>query len=417
MHRAIARRAALVGGFAFLLWLVGMPPATAGGGLDPSFGTDGIVTTAFPIGAYASGVAIQPDGKIVAAGAAAGATGRGEFAVARYLRNGKLDPTFDGDGMVTTPIAGGGDAAMSVAVQPNGRIVAAGTDSWQRVALVRYRPNGRLDRSFGGNGIVRTNLKPGEDVAYDLAIQPNGRLVVVGYAGSSPPRFAVLRYRTDGTLDPTFGDRGRFIAPGGFGVARSVVLQPDGRIVVAGYNGHGVVIARFRTNGHLDPSFGGDGWVGKIAPPVFALAVAIQPNGRIVAAGDHDIFDVGMVRVTRGGRLDTSFGHRGVVRVDVGPGEQALSAVMIRRDGRIVAAGYAGPHEFGDAVQFRFVSVRCLRDGSLDRTWGGNGKVVTRFPGEGMGRDAVAQANGRIVMVGGAGESHGDAFVLTRYLP
>ena len=128
---------------------VATPALAAPGDLDPGFGTGGTVVTTFPVGSFANAVAVQPDGMIVAVGAAAGPSNTGEFAVARYEAGGSLDPTFSGDGMLTTPIAGGGDEARSVAIQSNGRIVVAGTDSWQRFAVVRYRPNGALDPTFG----------------------------------------------------------------------------------------------------------------------------------------------------------------------------------------------------------------------------------------------------------------------------
>src|SRR5512141_1604453 len=142
----------------------GVPSAQgAGGDLDPTFGNGGQVTTVFPGGSYATAVAIQADGKIVAVGAAAGPSVTGDFAVARYEPDGSLDATFGLEGMVTTAIGGGRDEAQSVAIQENGRIVVSGTDSWRRFAVVRYRPDGDLDSSFGDGGIVRTNFAPGQD--------------------------------------------------------------------------------------------------------------------------------------------------------------------------------------------------------------------------------------------------------------
>ena len=187
---------------ACLLGAIMAPASAAAGHLDPGFGSDGKVTTAFPGGSFASAVAIQADGKIVAVGAAAGASMTGEFAVARYETDGTLDPTFDGDGMLTTPISGGGDEARSVAIQANGRIVVAGTADGRRFAVVRYMANGALDPTFGGDGIVQTDLSPGGDVAYDIAIQPNRKIVAVGPAFfHRGPRFAVVRYLPNGELD------------------------------------------------------------------------------------------------------------------------------------------------------------------------------------------------------------------------
>jgi uncharacterized delta-60 repeat protein len=391
---------------------VATPALAAPGDLDPGFGTGGTVVTAFPVGSFANAVAVQPDGRIVAVGAAAGPSDTGEFAVARYEAGGSLDPTFSGDGMLTTPIAGGGDEARSVAIQSNGRIVVAGTDSRQRFAVARYRPNGTLDPTFGVNGIVRTDLTPRDDIGYDLVIQPDGKIVVVGVAGQPSPSFAVVRYRRDGTLDPTFGEGGKVLTKYEGGVARAVALQPNGRLVVAGYNGYGLAIARYRADGSLDPTFSGDGTIGHVVNPIFALDVALQPDGKIVAAGDFDIFRFGVARFTSDGRLDRTFSRNGIVSTVVGRGEQAVSGLVVERSGKIVAAGSAGPHEAGDMTVWRMVVTRYRSDGTLDPTWGGDGRVRTDFPGGGWARGAVLQADGKIVVAGASA----DGFALARYL-
>ena len=389
------------------------PALAAAGDLDPAFGTGGRVTTAFPGGSFASVVAIQGDGKIVAAGGAAGATGTGEFAVARYGSDGSLDATFDTDGMVTTPIAGGGDDARSVGIEPSGKIVVAGTDGGERFAVVRYLADGALDPSFGGDGIVRTNLTPGTDVGADMAIQADGRIVVVGPAGSAS-RFALVRYRRDGALDRTFGDGGKVL--GRRGVARAVALQPDGKIVVTGYDVYGLVVARFRPDGTPDPTFGGDGVVRRVGSQIFPLDVAIQANGRILIGGDFDIFAFGLARFTAKGKLDGGFGDDGIVSTEVGPGEQAITGLVIQADGRIVAAGRVGPHEGGDPVVPAFALARYLRDGTLDTSWGGDGTLTTEFEGGASAAGAAIQANGSVVVVGGAGSGDAVSFALARYL-
>ena len=387
------------------------PALAAPGDLDQDFGVGGTVVTTFPVGSFANAVAIQSDGRIVAVGAAAGPSNTGEFAVARYETDGSLDPTFSGDGMLTTPIAGGGDEARSVAIQSNGRIVVAGTDSRQRFAVVRYRSNGTPDPTFGGNGIVRTDLTPRDDIGYDIVIQPDGKIVVVGVAGLPSPSFALVRYRRNGSLDPTFGERGSVLTKYQGGVARAVALQPNGRLVVGGYNVYGLAIARYRADGSLDPTFSRDGTIGHVVNPIFALDVALQPDGKIVAAGDFDIFRFGVARFTADGRLDRTFSRNGIVSTDVGMGEQAASGIVVQRSGKIVAAGSAGPHEFGDTTVWRMVVARYRRDGTLDRTWGGDGRVRTDFPGGGWARGAVLQAEGKIVVAGASVEG----FALARY--
>jgi len=395
-----------------------IPASAAEGDLDPGLGTGGTVVTAFPGGeASSNALAIQADGKIVVVGASAGPSNTGEFAVARYRTDGSLDPTFSKNGKLTTPIAGGeGDEARSVAIQANGRIVVAGTDSLRKFAVVRYRSNGALDPTFGGNGIVRTDMTRGDDIAYDLVIQADGKIVLVGGVGQPQPTFGLARYRSNGALDPTFGQRGKVFTGGGTWVARAVALQPNGRLVVAGYNKLGLAVARYRPDGRLDSSFSGDGKLDQnVSAPqhaIFALDVAIQPDGRIVTAGDYDIFQVGLARITVAGRLDRTFGGDGVVRTGLGKGEQAISGLVIQPSGKIVAAAAAGPHESSDTIVWRFVITRYRKDGTLDRTWGGDGKVRTDFPGGGWARGAAAQDDGKIVVAGGAG----GGFALARYL-
>jgi uncharacterized delta-60 repeat protein len=404
-------------GAVIALWL-GVPAAIAAGGdLDPSFGTDGRVTTSFPGGSLGNAVAIQPDQKIVAVGAAPGPLGNGAFAVARYETDGTLDPTFSADGRLTTVIGGGGDEARSVAIQSDGKIVVVGTQDLQWIVVVRYLADGRRDRTFGLHGVVRTSLaRTGFDIGYDVAIQPNGRIVVAGVAGTGD--FVVLRYRQGGGLDTSFGDGGKVLFVHG-GTGRSLVLQPDGKIVVTGYNGWGLVVARLLPDGRRDRTFAGDGVVRRLADSpahlIMPLAVALQTNGKIVVAGDYDIFRSGVARFTTDGRLDSSFGGDGVVQANLGDNEQAFVSLAIQKDGRIVAAGHVEPHEGGDTTVPRIVVARFLRDGSLDDTWGGNGKVATRFSG-GAGCDGVAlQADGRVVVVGTAGSPI--AMVLVRYVP
>jgi uncharacterized delta-60 repeat protein len=403
----------------------GVRPALAtDGDLDVTFGDAGVVTTVFPVGSFATAVATQADGTIVAVGAAAGPSETGEFALARYDESGALDQSFGDGGMVTTPIAGGaGDEARSVAIQENGRIVVAGTDSWRRFAVLRYRPTGVLDGSFGGgDGIVRTNFTPGDDVAFDVAIQPDGKIVAVGGAGFGQLGFEVARYKRDGTLDPTFGEDGTVLTRYRGANARTVAIQPNGRIVVAGYNTTGFAMARYRPDGRLDRSFSGNGTIdhdfGTWNPlrNIFAGAVALQADGRIVVAGGFDIFSIGLARFRPDGRLDRTFNRDGVMRTHVDGAEQGANGLVIQPDGRIVATGYAGPHEGGDPTVFRFVLIRALRRGHLDRTFGDRGKVATFFDGGAFAYGSTADADGRVVVVGGAGEGNRDSFALARYV-
>jgi uncharacterized delta-60 repeat protein len=186
----------LVGAVALVI-AIANPAAAPPGDLDPTFDGDGKVTTDFA-GSFetAGAVAIQGDGKIVAAGTAADVSGISDFALVRYNTDGSLDTAFDGDGKVTTDFAGSGsrDEAHAVAIQGDGKIVAAGLAVVSGIfdfALARYRADGSLDTIFSGDGKVTTDFAGDFDVANGVVIQANGRIVAAGFAGDD---FALARY-------------------------------------------------------------------------------------------------------------------------------------------------------------------------------------------------------------------------------
>jgi uncharacterized delta-60 repeat protein len=390
----------------------------SGGALDPTFDLDGKVTTGFAGGAGARSVAIQSDGMIVAVGGVGG-----QFGLARYDTAGALDAAFGGDGKVTTDLTAGDDEARAVAVQADGKIVAAGHAD-QRFAIVRYNDDGTLDSGFGGDGTVVTNFTPGFDIANAVAIQADGKIVAGG--ASSPGNgsaFALARYNADGSLDTTFGGDGKVTTQFGHlvGAAYGVAIQANGKIVAAGEGagGNGFALVRYRADGSRDPRFGGDG---KVVTRFFggigggAHAVALQPDGKIVAAGTGyaEFGPFAVARYTSTGRLDPTFGRDGKITTQIAVGEETAEDVAIQPNGKIVAAGYAGvPHEFGDPGTGGFALVRYRANGVIDPAFGGDGKVRTHFAsGLALGTGVALQQDGGIVVAGWAG----DRFALARYL-
>jgi len=215
------------------------------GSLDTSFSTDGKVTTAFGTSNdVATSVAIQSDGKIVAAGYSYNGANY-DFALVRYNMDGSLDSTFGTGGKVTTAFGTGDDGAKSVAIQSDGKIVAAGySDNGANYdfALVRYNTDGSLDSTFGTGGKVTTAVGTGTDNAKSVAIQSDGKIVAAGYSYNGANfDFALVRYNTDGSLDSTFGTGGKVTTA--FGTsndeAYSVAIQSDGKIVAAGSSNNG----------------------------------------------------------------------------------------------------------------------------------------------------------------------------------
>ena len=398
---------------------------TSTGGLDPTFGTGGTVTTDFGdlAFAFASAVALQPDGKIVVVGGA-GNPGTFSFALARYLPDGGIDLTFGSGGKVTTdfgadPLSG----ASALAMQSDGKIVLAGRTgdvSVSNFALARYRPDGGLDFTFGANGKVTTDFGA-DDSASAVAVQPDGRIVVAGSTGIFPGifpsggyDFALARYTPDGTLDPTFGSGGRITTDfGGSDVAQALALQADGKIVAAGSNNAAFALARYIANGSLDPTFGTGG---KVTTDFGAAsAVAIQPDGKIVASGGSPF---ALARYEPTGNLDLGFGVGGRVTTDFSDFFEGR-AMALQLDGKIVVAGGArNPFSSG---QDNFALARYNSNGSPDLTFRGEGKVTTDFGAASASASAVAvQPDGKIVVAGERSSVFGvqtTAFALARYHP
>jgi uncharacterized delta-60 repeat protein len=295
------------------------------GSLDTSFDFDGKVTTAFAgFKESAWSVFPQADGKIITAGWSTVSTDNNDFALARYNADGSLDSSFDFDGKVTTPIGSSNDAGYRATLQADGKIVVAGR-SWNGTkidfALIRYNTDGSLDSTFDGDGKVTTAMGSVEDIIRSVITQLDGKIVVAGYSKNATDYdFALARYNTDGSLDSTFDGDGKLTTAIGSGndQAFSMVLQSDGKILVAGYSTNATdadfALVRYNANGSLDTSFDGDG---KLILAIGAAAnsqkngLVLQPDGKIVVTGvtnngtDND--DIAVVRFNPDGSLDTTF--------------------------------------------------------------------------------------------------------------
>ncbi len=271
------------------------------GSLDTSFGINGIVTTGFSPGSDdgAFAIALQSDGRILLAGFTASG-GDEDFALARYDTDGTLDPGFDGDGLVTTDIAGFFDRARAMAVQSDGRILLAGSafnnNNDEDVAVVRYLATGGLDTVFGNNGRVIIDFVSSNERATGIALQGNGRIVLAGSTRSGGDRdFLALRLLVSGSPDTTFGAAGTGSVITDLGglddLASGVAIQSDGKILLSGLSNNGgadqFALVRYESSGALDTTFGTGGSVltsiGAIADA--AQAITLQPDGRIVLAG------------------------------------------------------------------------------------------------------------------------------------
>lgn len=393
----------LVGMVAILAFLLAPSAVATPGEVDATFGAGGTLTTNFG-GTYdwAYGVAVQPDGRILAAGVS-NAGGTYDFALARYAPDHSLDPTFGEQGTVTTDFGDSYDWAYGLALLPDGRIVVAGVSDLggsKNLALARYLPNGSLDPSFGNGGLVVEGRRPlTVDIAHGLAVQPDGHVLVAGvtYEDKVSLRqegdFIAARYTPDGSADPTFGVGGIVTTDfnrGSYDAAHALALQPDGRVLLGGYStntaGRGTLfgaeqlaLARYLPSGVPDFGFGRGGKVivdaGSLDEEIRALAMA--PDGGIVAAGfanGERRGDVLVARFRTDGQLDRGFGDRGLSITDFGTHSERLTAVALQPDGSVVAAGEIAREHHGD-----FAVLRYDRTGRLDRSFGAEGVASVDF--------------------------------------
>lgn len=397
----------------------------ANGSIDGSFGTNGSVTTSFLNADVASAVAIQADGKIVAAGH--GYTEyyvNSDLALARYTANGILDPAFDGDGKSNTSIDTAASNARAVALRQDGYLILAGTtaggSSTDFAVAIYY--NGYLQR--------KTITKFGTDsanVATSVAVQADGGFVAAGYTDYGSTRdFALVRYTADGSVDSLFGSGGRVetVLPY-WSEIHATVIQPDGKIVVAGYVDIGddfslpMALARYDSHGSLDATFGDHGIV-IVAAASAANAIALQDDGKIVVVGYVPGFnfpnfysDFAITRLTANGSLDTSFDGDGIATTHFADFAVA-TAVAVMPDQRIVASGRT---QLANASTMEFALAQYNPNGSLDVSFGDSGKVRTPID-ESLGATGIGiQRNGKIVVAGYTTGHSGPDFTVLRYRP
>jgi uncharacterized delta-60 repeat protein/uncharacterized repeat protein (TIGR01451 family) len=427
----------------------GMPNSTASAAiaLDTGFGGGGTVRTDFSGNIdEARAVVLQQDGKIVAAGSSfSSAKTVEDFVVARYNSNGSLDKRFGNNGKVITDFFRNVDSISAVAIQPDGKIVVGGfaqlggSGSTPRVfALARFNSDGSPDSSFGSGGKLTTSFGGSFASVSSIMLQPDGKIIAAGTADFNPRvpgaglDFALARYQPNGGLDGSFGDAGKltFDFFGSFNQANAAALQSDGKIVVVGGAAYdnanrsiGFALARFNPNGSPDAVFGSGG---KQITDFFgtggqANGVVIQPDGKIVVAGTASDnasrfagTDFALARYNPDGSLDDSFGSGGRASVPLPDSttEQA-NALALAPDGKIIVAG-AAYKSFATPPDFALA--RYKQDGSLDEGFGSGGVLTTDFAGGTDEAFAVAiQPNGNLVAAGRAFRNNFD-LALARYL-
>jgi len=406
-----------------------VPSASANpeGVRDSGFGDSGLAPYIF-LGQIV-GVAVQSDGKPVVAAEVAGGS---SFGVARFTRDGDLDPSFNGGGVNITTVETD-DRSTALALQPDGKVLVAGTfsnGSNKDIAILRYTDEGALDGGFGEGGVFTTGIGSADDVPNAITVQPDGKIVVVGYSTSAHKDFAVLRLTAGGALDQSFGGGDGFVTtPLGSAdaIAYAVALEDDGKIIVGGGGrnpGQRFAIRRYTTGGALDTAFGTGGLLmPSLGDFDTARSLLIQPDGMLLAVGQtrfDSVFDVGMIRFDlEANQLDDSFGVNGLVRQHIGlvdSWSDDIVAAALQPDGKVVVTGDTA----ADETTSHIVVARFDTFGNLDNSFGSGGVWTEGNVGGGgtlEGANAVAVGfDGGIVVGGRASTIQGDKTAVLRYV-
>jgi uncharacterized delta-60 repeat protein len=392
----------------------------AEGDLDPTFGSGGRVTTDVGSDAFQEGTAIDPEGRILVLGQARAANNVDtHMLVCRYLPNGTLDSSFDGDGIATFDFpAAGSDSADAATVDAQGRILVLGVTegAGQDFGLIRLNPDGSRDTTFGpggSNGFVTKDFSGSDEFPAAVSVDSQGRIVVAGTARVGGDfDFAVARYDSNGLIDTTFSDDGQqtvdFTPLGNDqDLALGMVIDSQGRIVLAGRTQqpslYDFALARLNSDGSRDATFGSNAdpnEKGEVTTPIgdssdAANAVALDAQGRIIAAGSAVVGtreQFALARYNPDGSLDTTFSGDGKQTTPIGTAGDGDSAdfVGVDSDGRIAIAGDANIN-----ADERSALVRYTPDGELDPTFGAGGMVTQQ---DGQMRSGLVDAQDRIVL-------------------
>jgi uncharacterized delta-60 repeat protein len=409
-----------------LILLFNIPAWSAAGDLDASFGQNGItLPPGFNGNSYATAIALQPDGKIIAGGTVPTPPGGFPgFGLARYLPNGALDTTFGTNGRVVTSLneyTSTGTTLNAIAVLPDGKIVIAGSvripdpsNGFSQYALfvIRYNSDGSLDSTFFGNGKYKYEAGGINTSGEAIKVLPDGKFLVAGYTGAAlkgnvPYKGLLFRFAGNG-LDSTFAGGGISITPTASGEFRyfSLTTLPDNKILVGGAIGNNAImvyfsITRYNADGTIDAGFGTNGTITKTeAFYSKAVGTLVQTDGKIIGICSvnplSDSSDVVVFRFLPDGTPDPSFGTNGKVTTAVTNLADEARAGALQKDGKIIVAGYS--YNVNTGAGYNPLVIRYNPNGTLDRTFGTGG--IARQPSTAQLSDMLLQDDGKILGVG-----------------
>ena len=352
-------------------------------------------------GGICSAMAIQDDGKIIVGGRGGETVSNSGFCLVRFNENGTVDTTFGCNGMTITAYSG---SIQSIIILPGGKILAGGFLG--NIMLAQYSPDGKLDSSFGVNGIVMPYFPAMRyTYCYALKLQDDGKIVMTG--NSNGVSVLTARFLSNGSFDTSFAHIGYSVISSAC-LALDAAIQPDGKIIVAGQglNGNNFFMARYLPGGTLDNDFGNEGQVFSDVSSMneFISSITLQKDGKIIAAGRCDFnnqyntnFRTAIVRYNNDGSVDSSFGTNAMSYVQFNEASSDPRKVMIQKDGKIIIAGdYTDFFSFHKPTLTRFTT-----SGAIDETFGNAGTILTTTFGDSLTcRSAVMQNDGKIAIGG-----------------
>lgn len=414
-----------IGSYCFLILQNAL--AQQPGDLDLSFGNNGIITfgEASTRHDQARSLSIMSNGKIVVAGKVSGLSGQdNDIIVGQLLSTGQLDNTFGTNGLTITDLGGTSDIAQDIVDGGADVILIVGGSNQSgtfQAVLIQYDYSGIVDSDFGVSGSLFIDLGPNGSGLVSASPFDSGHFFAIGSANDD---FAIAKFQATGELEAGFGNSGTTLidlSPSDGG--GRIVPQPDGRILFSGTKAElggfsNGVIGRLDSDGMLDVSFNGSGWLDLALSNNIDLVsdLALLPNGDILCTGtvfDETTLDAEIyaAKILSNGTFDNSFGIDGVAKYDIDTGNDQSSSMILQPDGKIIIGGYVN-----DGNDDNFCLIRINQDGSLDASFGNNGIVITEIsPANDRIASMVLQADGMLVVTGTARIGNNDDIAVARY--
>ena len=386
--------------------------------LDPDFGLIGSTIVNQVDEGWINSIVLQPDGKIVGVGSTSKHGNFDNSSLFRLNQNGQFDSTFGLGGIVVSEISLRPDGVRSAVLQPDGKILVAGymyafiNSQHSDFALSRYLPNGIIDSSFSQDGITLTDFMGLQDDAYSVKMQPDGKIIVAGFAVngnvSDAGDIALVRFMPDGTQDDSFGISGKVISGHpGKDRASCMLIRPDGKILVGGSAISSVtsmstfMLAQYTETGDLDTTFGNNGMsISHFGSELNLMQdMVLQPDGKVIAIGStysNGKNNIVALRYNIDGTLDLSFANSGIF---IAPnfGRMEGYSVALQPDGKIIVGGLVGNPSLED-----FALLRLLPNGALDYSFGSfSGLVKTDFGAHNHKIYTIALQDDGMIVVGG----------------